>query len=212
MKFSRSEQLIIFGVILTHLSFILIAVFENNSAPSDQTTAIQASLIESKSQTQPEAPPPKSPKTKKESKAISIEKSALKTLAPEESKLTSEKSSNTPAPSSQTTSSTSGSNAGIQTPANVELNQLVILYKPDTDVFYPSFSKRIGEEGNVEMRIQIDESGSVQNVQVVKSSNSTRLDKAATELALRIRFKPYIQNGGAIKVVAKFGVKFKLKD
>lgn len=211
MKLSRSDQFIISGVILAHIGIILLAA-HNPDSTTESKTAIQATLIESKPQAQQEAPQPISNKAKKASKTINLEKSSVKTLAPEESKPSTDKSNNSPTNNAQSSPTSTASNSGVQTPASVELNQLVILYKPDTDVFYPSFSKRIGEEGNVEMRIQIDETGSVQNVQVVKSSNSPRLDKAATELALRIRFKPYIQNGSAIKVAAKFGVKFKLND
>ena len=212
MKLTRSEKWIAVGVISIHLFFILLGMIHLDNKTDYRDSVMQANLIsapEKVEQTKPEPPKPKAPPEKP--KKASPQEPALKTLATE--------SPNKSAPEKTTsgqgqtqTSNNAPSNPGVQGPTNVDINQLIILYKPDTEIFYPSFSKRIGEEGNVEMRIQIDETGKVQNVQVVTSSGSPRLDKAASELASQVRFKPHTQNGTPIKVTAKIGVKFKLRD
>lgn len=212
MKLTRSEKWIAIGVIAFHLFFILLGMIHFNDENNRPDNVMQANLIsapEKKEQPKPEPPKPKAPPEK--SKKAAPQEPALKTLATESpTKAAPEKPTQG---QGQTQASTNApTNPGVQGPTNVDINQLIILYKPDTEVFYPSFSKRIGEEGNVEMRIQIDEGGNVQNVQVVQSSGSPRLDKAASELAARVRFKPHTQNGVPIKVTAKIGVKFKLKD
>ena len=212
MQFTRSEKWIAIGVIAFHLLFILLGMIHLENQTDKSDSVMQANLIsapEKSEQPKPEPPKPKTPPEK--SKKTAPQEPVLKTLATESpNKTTPEKPTQG---QGQTQASTNApTNPGVQGPTNVDINQLIILYKPDTEVFYPSFSKRIGEEGNVEMRIQIDEGGNVQNVQVVQSSGSPRLDKAATELASRVRFKPHTLNGTPIKVTAKIGVKFKLKD
>jgi protein TonB len=213
MRLSRSEKWIAVGVISIHLFFILWSLIKFTPQEDKRDSVMQANLIsapETAPQPKPEPPKPKPTPPEKNKKPTPPEP-ALKTLATETpTKTNPEKPTQG---SGQTQASTNApTNPGVQGPTNVDINQLIILYKPDTEVFYPSFSKRIGEEGNVEMRIQIDESGNVQNVQVVTSSGSPRLDKAASELAARVRFKPHTQNGTPIKVTAKIGVRFKLKD
>lgn len=213
MILSRSEKWIAVGVVTIHLIFILLGFLKISDSDTPRDSVMQANLIsapEPVAQPKPEPPKPKPTppeKPKKESKP----EPALKTLATESpTKAVPEKPNQ--GSGQNVASSNAPTNPGVQGPTNVDINQLIILYKPDTEVFYPSFSKRIGEEGNVEMRIQIDETGSVQSVQVVTSSGSPRLDKAASELAARVRFKPHTQNGTPIKVTAKIGVRFKLKD
>lgn len=212
MRFTRAEKWIAVVVISIHLLFILIGFIHLNDESDQRDNVMQANLIsapEKVEQPKPEPPKPKAP-PEKPKKAPPAEP-PLKTLATESpNKSTPEKP--TQGQGQTQASSNAPSNPGVQGPTNIDINQLIILYKPDTEVFYPSFSKRIGEEGNVQMRIQIDEAGNVQNVQVIDSSGSPRLDKAATELAARVRFKPHTQNGVPIKVTAKIGVKFKLKD
>ena len=65
-----------------------------------------------------------------------------------------------------------------------------IAYAPDPLAYYPSFSKRSGESGDVEATFDINKSGDVENIKITKSSNFTRLDRAATEIISRYRFKP----------------------
>jgi protein TonB len=209
MNLSRNEYIIAVGVILTHVLFITLGLVDLKSKNKDSSDVIRAQLIQPPPSVAPQATPtpPAQPKNTKPS----LPKESTKTIAPEGTKPSNEKPT-TAAPSAAPPTPSEGVAGGQSAPTNVSLSQLVILYKPDTEAFYPAFSKRIGEEGNVEVRLQIDESGNVQTTQVSLSSGSPRLDKAAMDLAQKIRFKPYLQNGVPIKIFAKIGVKFKLKD
>ena len=85
-----------------------------------------------------------------------------------------------------------------------------MVYRPDTEIFYPRLSKDIGEQGIVDVQLFINELGEVKSVSIIRSSGFDRLDKAAAQLASRIRFKPYIVNGNASKVNAGIAIKFQL--
>jgi protein TonB len=215
MNLSRNEYIIIVGVILTHALLIALGL-RDKSETKDSSDVIKAQLIQPPPSGAPSSPPaPPQPVKSEPKKPTPPTKEVAKTLSPDGTKAAApEKTSSQSAPPTLPNSAPTGGTPGgaPQAPVNVDLNQLVILYKPDTEAFYPSFSKKIGEEGNVEVRIQIDEAGNVQAAQVALSSGSPRLDKAATELAQKIRFKPHTQNGVPIKIFAKIGVKFKLKD
>jgi protein TonB len=121
---------------------------------------------------------------------------------------TTQKSAAPPAPNPSTTSQNI---LGVEGGA-IALNQLIMVYKPDTNVFYPRFSKEIGERGIVEIRMQIDEGGSVTSTQVISSSGYARLDRAASELTSRIRFRPHLINGVPSKINAAISIKFELNN
>jgi protein TonB len=87
-----------------------------------------------------------------------------------------------------------------------------VLYQPDADAYYPSFSKRSGEQGEVVVKLIIDESGSVEEVALLRSSSFPRLDRAATEIGRRYRFKPYLVNGSPARISTNLLIKFNLKN
>jgi protein TonB len=68
--------------------------------------------------------------------------------------------------------------------------------------FYPSNARRMGEEGKTMVRLFINESGAVEKVSLFQSSGIQRLDQAALDAALKIRCRPFVESGKAIKVTA----------
>lgn len=82
------------------------------------------------------------------------------------------------------------------------------LYNPAPD--YPSASRRLGEEGRVEMKVLISADGAAQDVQIQKSSGSERLDNAAIRAVKRWRFIPYKKNNQALSAYVIVPVKFSL--
>ncbi|MDY7576778.1 TonB family protein [Herbaspirillum sp. RTI4] len=77
---------------------------------------------------------------------------------------------------------------------------------------YPSVSKRMGEEGKVELRVVINEKGLPDSVTVKKSSGWPRLDEAARVAVLRWIFKPYMENGISLRVAATVPLAFRLNN
>jgi protein TonB len=68
--------------------------------------------------------------------------------------------------------------------------------------FYPNLSRRMGEEGKTMVRLFINESGAVEKVALAQSSGIHRVDQAALEAGMKVRCKPFIEFGKAIKVTA----------
>ena len=105
--------------------------------------------------------------------------------------------------------STGGGVSG--TPIQTDIGKLIVVYQPDADAYYPSFSKRSGEQGEVVVRLIIDETGSVEDIALLKSSSYPRLDRAASEIGRRYRFKPYLVNGSPTRISTNLLIKFNLK-
>ena len=103
---------------------------------------------------------------------------------------------------------------GQETPGSygptVDINKLEIISQPDLNAYYPSFSKRAKEQGSVVVRLTIDETGIVENTQLVQSSPYIQLNRAAELIGKKMRFKPYLINGTPTKVYSNMIVKFAL--
>ena len=232
MLISVKDLLILTGVIALHVMLLFFSIVHTSEPEMKDPPVLQAQLVS------PPSPPPAPPAAKapppppapvrkpppqlltvapaqKQSPAKSQEPSkeppkppaAAPSSVNEAPSAASESSKSEAASSSNNSksSATTGIDAGP-----VELNQLIMVYRPDTEVFYPRLSKDIGEQGVVGVRLFINESGEVKTVTVVQSSGYERLDKAALQLASRIRFKPYLINGTPSRVNAGISIKFQL--
>lgn len=76
---------------------------------------------------------------------------------------------------------------------------------------YPRRSILFQEEGSVTILLEIDESGSVKNAIVEKSSGHDRLDRAALEAASSAEFLPAIKDGESVASRQELTFNFKLK-
>ncbi|MBS0275913.1 MAG: energy transducer TonB [Proteobacteria bacterium] len=77
---------------------------------------------------------------------------------------------------------------------------------------YPPVSLRLGEQGTVRLRIALDSSGHIRNVDVEKTSGSARLDEAAADwVAKHWRYTPATHNGKAVASSVLADVKFDLR-
>ncbi|HET9767065.1 MAG TPA: TonB family protein [Thermoanaerobaculia bacterium] len=71
---------------------------------------------------------------------------------------------------------------------------LVSLTKPE----YPAVARRLRLEGDVVMRLSVDASGKVTDVELVKGLGRAGVDEAAMAAARTARFKPAIRNGSPV--------------
>jgi protein TonB len=225
LPFNKSERIIIGLVIALHLLFL--TGLQSGMTPANENdlddTRVMANLLSSAPETQPQAAPAApaapvapSPKPKQEQKKKTVDESATQassqpqnqqqtpTPPAPQSKSESQTPSATVAPS--TTSGSSG------TPIQTDIGKLVVAYQPDADAYYPSFSKRSGEQGEVVVRLIIDESGNVEEVTLLRSSAFPRLDRAATEIGRRYRFKPFLVNDSPARISTNLLIKFNLKN
>ncbi len=67
---------------------------------------------------------------------------------------------------------------------------------------YPAISRRMGEEGKLVLRVELDEIGRIDKAQVVDSSGFSRLDNAALEAVRKWQCRPSMRNGLAVRAVA----------
>jgi TonB family protein len=94
----------------------------------------------------------------------------------------------------------------------MDIGKLVVKYQPNADLYYPSYSKRSGEQGAAVVRLIIDLEGQVEEVFLMRSSGYPRLDRAATEIGKRYQFMPFLVNGKPSIISTNILIKFSLKD
>lgn len=169
----------------------------------------------SKAQQAPAAIPPKP----KEEKKVAKEKPQVKPTekpsptqaqqTPQQQNQSQSKSESQPQ-NAAVAPATSGGASG--TPIQTDIGKLVVVYQPDADAYYPSFSKHSGEQGAVVVRLIIDKTGSVEDLALLQSSTFPRLDRAAAEIGKRYRFKPFLVNGSPQRISTNLLIKFNLKN
>ena len=215
LPFTKAELIIIAIVVALHILPALEFIHMSTRPPKMDDDRVMANLVSpspAKSQEAPTAPKAPPPKPKEESKKKLEEKPPTPTpLAkqteappkPSEAKSESQPQSAAVAPTS------AGGVSG--TPIQTDIGKLEVLYQPDADAYYTSFSKRSGEQGTVIVRLIIDQNGTVEDVVLLQSSTFPRLDRSASEIGRRYRFKPYLVNGSPQRISTNLLIKFNLK-
>lgn len=67
---------------------------------------------------------------------------------------------------------------------------------------YPAISRRMGEEGKLVLRVELDENGRIDDAKVINSSGYERLDTAALTAVKSWQCNPSRRNGQPIRAVA----------
>jgi len=224
LPFSATERIIIGIVIALHALFLI--GFQSGMKPDNENdldeSRVMANLVSPEAAAPPQAapaPPPPPPKPKQEQKKSVEDKSTQAPTPPTTQSQTQTQVPTPPAPQSKSESQVPNATVapatspGVSgTPIQTDIGKLEVLYQPDADAYYPSFSKRSGEQGEVVVKLIIDESGSVEEVALLRSSSFPRLDRAATEIGRRYRFKPFLVNGSPARISTNLLIKFNLKN
>ena len=217
LPFTKSERIIIAIVVALHilptLEFIHLSA-RPTKIDDDRVMANLVSPSPTQSQAAPAAPKtPSPPKPKEEPKKV--EEKPTPKPAPAQPKQSdtspkpAETKSDSPAQNAAVAPSSAGGISG--TPIQTDIGKLEVLYQPDADAYYPSFSKRSGEQGTVVVSLIIDQSGNVEDIALLQSSTFPRLDRAASEIGRRYRFKPFVVNGSPQRISTNLLIKFNLK-
>ena len=213
LPFTKSERIIIVIVVALHILPALEFIHLSTRPPKMDDDRVMANLVSpspAKSQEAPAAPKAPAPKPKEEPKKKIEEqpptpKPKQSDTAPKPSDSKSEAQTQSAAVAPSSTGGVSG------TPIQTDIGKLEVLYQPDADAYYPSFSKRSGEQGTVIVRLIIDQNGDVEEVALLQSSTFPRLDRAASEIGRRYRFKPFVVNGSPQRISTNLLIKFNLK-
>ncbi len=67
---------------------------------------------------------------------------------------------------------------------------------------YPAISRRMGEEGKLVLRVELDERGRIDDAKVINSSGYERLDAAALTAVKGWQCNPSLRNGQPVRAVA----------
>ena len=217
LPFDRTERTIIGIVLLMHAIFFIgfHKSMQPNTPDNLDDSRVMANLVspEAAKPAQPPAPPPK-PKQEEKKKTVN-EKSTQAPTPPQSQQQAATppsqqpSKSDAPTPNAAVAPATNGGASG--TPIQTDIGKLVVVYQPDADAYYPSFSKRSGEQGEVVVRLIIDEGGNVEDIALLKSSTFPRLDRAASDIGRRYRFKPFLVNGSPARISTNLLIKFNLK-
>jgi protein TonB len=213
LPFTKSERIIIAIVVALHILPALEFIHMSTRPPKMDDDRVMANLVSPspvKSQEAPAAPKTPPPKPKEETKKKLEDKPPTPQAKQAEAPPKQTEAKSEPQPQSAAVAPTSA--GGVSgTPIQTDIGKLEVLYQPDADAYYPSFSKRSGEQGTVIVRLIIDQTGSVEDVALLQSSSFPRLDRAASEIGRRYRFKPYLVNGSPQRISTNLLIKFNLK-
>jgi protein TonB len=219
--FTRQEWIVIALVLALHGMFFvsLDLGLDVKNDPSENEVRVMANLVAPATPpappvSTPPSPPPKQeakPKTKPEPKPkLPAQSSQAPSDASQAKAVEAAKAVESQAPNAAIAPASSQGTSG--TPIQTDIGKLIVVYQPDADPYYPSFSKRAGEQGEVVVRLIIDEAGIVEEVALLRSSGFARLDRAATDIGKRYRFKPYSVNGNPARISTNLLIKFNLKN
>lgn len=75
---------------------------------------------------------------------------------------------------------------------------------------YPGSAMRRRESGEVLLHLQVGSNGRLRNVEILRSSGSRALDRAATQAVRRWRFEPARRNGAAVDGTLQIPIQFTL--
>ena len=213
LPFTKSERIIIAIVVALHILPALEFIHMSARPPKMDDDRVMANLVSpspAKSQEAPAAPKAPAPKPKEEPKKKIEEQPP--TPKPKQSDTAPKPSDSKSEAQTQSAAVAPSSAGGVSgTPIQTDIGKLEVLYQPDADAYYPSFSKRSGEQGTVIVRLIIDQNGDVEDIALLQSSTFPRLDRAASEIGRRYRFKPFVVNGSPQRISTNLLIKFNLK-
>ena len=223
LLFTRQEWIVIVVVLVLH-GFFFISLdlgLDVKNDPSENEVRVMANLVAPPTPPAPPASTPPMPQPKQEAKPKTQAKPEPKAKTPEPSSTPPPDKSQAKAAEATKAAESQMPNAAVApassqgtagTPIQTDIGKLVVVYQPDADPYYPSFSKRAGEQGEVVVRLIIDETGVVEEAVLLRSSGFARLDRAAEQIGRRYRFKPYTVNGNPARISTNLLIKFNLKN
>jgi protein TonB len=217
LPFTKSERIIIAIVLVLHALPALEFIHIDTRPPKADDDRVMANLVSpspAKSQEAPAAPKAPPPKPKEESKKKTYSNTGYQQKLQDDTKYnqTNLNDSSSASKADNTDSKPQTATQGI-TRTEINYASLIVAYHPEPDSFYPSFSKRSGEEGRVEIRLYISEDGYVESNEIIKSSGYANLDRAALQMSKLIRYKTVLSDGSPLRRCSTlYGAKFQLRN
>lgn len=92
----------------------------------------------------------------------------------------------------------------------VVVSHTAVRYLREPDLKYPRMSARLGEHGSVTLSVVVDERGQPVSATVLQTSGYPRLDAAAQDAVMQVRYVPYTLNGVPQRFEVRAPFTFKL--
>jgi len=99
----------------------------------------------------------------------------------------------------------------VKPAAPVQMSELSVACSSRPEPNYPPASRRMGEQGQVKLRVELDESGKITSVKVVESSGFSRLDNAGMATVKNWRCEAATRDGQPTRAIATQVFDFKLE-
>jgi protein TonB len=201
------DTLILVGILLLHLLAIR-AIWLGLTTPGvrDLQTMLQIAVLPAE---KPERPPPLPPVSLNENRAIQVPSPEVDIPAEEDS------------PPSIQAMSLQQDTSPLPTPAAAPTQPAVPsvpsvrprpIYVPGGWERYPAESIRAHETGRPTITICISAAGTVDSVELAKSSGFPRLDQAAVNLGREARFRPALRDGKPMAFCLPYRVTFAIRN
>lgn len=201
----RQRLVVLLLVLLAHAGMVGLAVryrVEPVAVASGQPMYVH--FVAPPSPVLPEQRTPEPPRPKPLVKRRSAEPVAMVAKSLPQPEAAAEQADSKPPPSSSAPSAETEMPTQVPLPVApvVMTSELALACKDRPAPAYPPVSRRLGEQGLVVVRVDLDERGHVVSVQVDRSSGHPQLDAAALEVIRAWRCAPPTRNGVAARAVA----------
>lgn len=168
----------------------------------EEVHKVDLPLLPSKPKPKPKLEPKPEPLPKPKIKLV--EKPQPQQLIPEEPLLSEEEVITPQSPPVEMVETSVSELAPVSAPTApvTLLTELSVTCPELSPPSYPSLSRRLGEEGKLVLRVELDKNGYVSSASVIESSSYKRLDEAALAVVKTWRCNPALHNGQPVKAVA----------
>ena len=209
---NRIEKLVgLMLVVAIHVALLYVAMSYKLIPPPQEALTLMVNLIKPPPKEEPPPPeppkpsPPKVVKLIKKQKPIELPKPApvLVAEAPVVAPTEPVAPPSPPEPIQETPPPEPVVEAPPPKPAApVQITGDMLQCSQKSEPNYPPASRRMGEQGSVKLRLELDETGHITSAKVIESSGHTRLDNAGLATVKNWRCQAATRDGQPVRAVA----------
>lgn len=210
----RIEKLVgLVLVVAIHVALLYAAVSYKLIPPPQETLTLMVNLIKPPPPPKEEPPPPEPPKPPppkevkliKKQKPIELPKPAPVLVA--EAPVIAPTEPVAPPPPPEPIKEAPAPEPVVEAPppkpaAPAQITGDMLECSQKSQPNYPPASRRMGEQGSVKLRLELDETGRITSAKVVESSGHTRLDNAGLATVKNWRCQAATRDGQPVRAVA----------
>jgi protein TonB len=209
---NRIEKLVgLVLVVAIHVALLYVAMSYKLIPPPQEALTLMVNLIkppppkEEPPPEPPKPPPPKEVKLIKKQKPIELPKPAPVLVA--EAPVVAPTEPVAPPPPPEPIQETPPPEPVVEAPppkpaAPVQITGDMLQCSQKSEPNYPPASRRMGEQGSVKLRLELDETGHITSAKVIESSGHTRLDNAGLATVKNWRCQAATRDGQPVRAVA----------